>query len=271
MNGKDDISLKVQVLMENTACREGICAEHGLSLYLETGGHRLLFDTGQSGRFADNAREMGVALAEAELAVLSHGHYDHGGGLETFLSCNQTAPVYLSRYAFQPHYSGPQRYIGLDCRLAGNPRLVPVGNYWRLDETLELFSCNDRPRPFPADPYGLYLGDGDRRVPEDFRHEQYLLIHEGGRRILVSGCSHKGVLNLMEWFRPDVLIGGFHFVKLDPEGPERETLLAAARQLAQYPAVYYTGHCTGEAQLALLKTVLGERVHPIRAGMSFTV
>ncbi|MGM9537340.1 MAG: MBL fold metallo-hydrolase [Candidatus Onthomonas sp.] len=263
--------MKVHVLMEDTACREGICAEHGLSLYLETDRHRLLFDAGQSGRFADNARRMGVALADVDLAVLSHGHYDHGGGLETFLACNQTAPVYLSRFAFQPHYSGQERYIGLNPALEKNQRLVPVGDYLKLDETMELFSCNNRPCPFPADPYGLYLGIGEQRIAEDFRHEQYLLIQENGRRILVSGCSHKGVLNLMEWFRPDVLIGGFHFFKLDPEGPERETLLAAARQLAQYPAVYYSGHCTGEAQLSLLKTVLGERIQPIRAGMSFTV
>lgn len=257
--------------MEDTSCRKGICSEHGLSLYLETDRHRLLFDVGQSRQFAANAHNMGVDLAGVELAILSHGHYDHGGGLATFLTCNQTAPVYLNRFAFQPHYSGFQRYIGLDRQLEGNPRLIPVDDYLKLDETLELFSCNDRSRPFPTDPYGLYLGLGDQRVPEDFRHEQYLLIHEGGRRILVSGCSHKGVLNLMEWFQPDVLIGGFHFFKLDPEGPERETLLAAGRQLAAYPAVYYSGHCTGQAQLSVLKAVLGERIHPIRAGSVFTV
>ena len=123
MNGKDDISLKVQVLMENTACREGICAEHGLSLYLETGRHRLLFDTGQSGRFADNTREMGVALAEAELAILSHGHYDHGGGLSAFLTENDHAPVYVSRHAFEKHGNAAGKEIGLAPELASDPRL----------------------------------------------------------------------------------------------------------------------------------------------------
>lgn len=261
--------MELWVLMENTACQTGIYAEHGLSLYLETPRHHLLFDTGQSGQFARNAAQMGIDLTQVDTAILSHGHYDHGGGLPAFLSLNRTAPVYLSQSAFAPHFSGPERYIGLDTRWNGNPRLVYTGAHAVLDEELELFSCNDWLRPFPADPYGLYMEQDGRRVPEDFRHEQYLLLHTEGKRVLISGCSHKGILNLVEWFRPDVLIGGFHLMKLDPEGSGREAILETARRLAEYPTVYYTGHCTGEGQYALLKTVLGDRLHALRAGRHF--
>lgn len=259
--------IRLHVLMENTSCRDGICAEHGLSLYLETPRHRLLFDTGQTGAFAQNADAMGVDLAQVDLAILSHGHYDHGGGLRTFLERNQTAPVYLSRFAFAPHFSGRSRSIGLDAGLRECDRLIVTGDHTVIDEELALFSCNDWPRPFPLEPFGLYMEGGDGQlVPEDFRHEQYLLLHDGDRRVLISGCSHKGILNLVEWFQPDVLVGGFHLMKLDADGADRARILDLAHRLAGYPTVYYTGHCTGERQYLLLQSVLGDRLHAIRAG-----
>ena len=106
---------------------------------------------------------------------------------------------------------------------------------------------------------------------EDFRHEQYLLIEESGKKICFSGCSHKGILNIVRWFRPDVLVGGFHFMKLDPEGDGAEPLRQAARQLTAYPTVYYTGHCTGEKQFAFLKRIMGEQLQALSAGTVLAV
>ena len=84
--------MKLTTLIENTTLSPALTAEHGLSLYIETRGHKILFDMGQSPAFAENAETLGVDLSEIDLAILSHGHYDHGGGLATFLELNSTAP-----------------------------------------------------------------------------------------------------------------------------------------------------------------------------------
>ena len=96
--------MKITALIENTSAR-GLPTEHGLSLFVETAEHKFLFDMGQTDLFARNAETLGIALSKVDFAVLSHGHYDHGGGLNTFLALNDHAPVYMSRYAFEPHYT----------------------------------------------------------------------------------------------------------------------------------------------------------------------
>jgi len=261
--------MKISVLMENTAASDEFQAEHGLSLYLETGHHKILFDTGQSATFTENAKRLGVDLAAVDLAVLSHGHYDHGGGLKTFLSLNDSAPVYLSRYAFEDHLNPAGQYNGLDQELADDPRLIPVGDFRKLDKGIELFSCNDRERKFDITPFGLSVRRDGSVFPEDFRHEQYLLVNENGTRFLFTGCSHKGVLNLAGWFSPDVMIGGFHFMKLEPKkASARKTLDEAARGLLRHNTVYYTCHCTGADPYAYLKTKMGSRLHSLSAGQT---
>ena len=98
--------MKVAVLMENTAQEGcGLVPEHGLSLYIEYRGKRLLLDGGASGRFADNAQKLGVDLADVDLGVLSHGHYDHADGLRRFFQLNQRAKVYVRPQAGGPYFS----------------------------------------------------------------------------------------------------------------------------------------------------------------------
>ncbi len=258
--------LKIKALLENTQARPDALTEHGLSLYIETGRHKLLFDMGQSDKFVQNAQLLSVELGDVDIAVLSHGHYDHGGGLARFMELNHSAKIYLSRYAFEPHYAGTEHYIGIDTALAGSPRLVPVADHIQLDDELELFSCNQLPNSYPTDSAGLTRQSDAGFVPEDFRHEQYLLIHDGTRRALISGCSHKGILNIMEWFHPDILIGGFHFMKLDVKGEGRKTLAQAAAVLNTYSTAFYTCHCTGVEQYEFLKERMGDKLHYLACG-----
>ena len=255
--------MKVVTLMENTACREHLSFEHGLSLYLETQGRKILFDAGQSGAFADNARLLGVDLKEVDFAVLSHGHYDHSGGFHKFLEINASAPVYVSHWAFEPHWESDGRYVGVDLSLGESDQIRYVAEETVLAEGITLY----RMEKAPMDTAGLLVEENGVRKPDDFRHEQYLLVEEAGKRILISGCSHKGILNIMDAFRPDILIGGFHFMKIE----EEEKLQQAANKLLEYDTVYYTGHCTGQKQYDLLKNIMGDRLHYISAGTVLAV
>ena len=103
--------MKITALLENTASDCCMLTEHGLSLYIEAQGKKILFDMGQTDLFYKNALTLGIDLAEVDIAILSHGHYDHGGGLEKFLEINKKAPIYVSSRAFEPHYNGKEKYI----------------------------------------------------------------------------------------------------------------------------------------------------------------
>ncbi len=259
--------MKLTVLTENTTRDPKLIAEHGLSLHLEANSLKLLFDTGQTDALIANAARLGVDLSSVDIAVLSHGHYDHGGGIAAFLQHNAKAKVYLSRQAFGEHYNAAGRRIGLDPALQQENRLVPVGDSFALHPHMTLFSCNDAVLPNPVEPFGLQIMRQGKLQPDDFLHEQYLLIEENGQRILISGCSHKGVCNLAAHFRPDILIGGLHLSKLDPRVPEDAARLdAIAAELLRLPTRYYTCHCTGEAQYAYLREKMGWRLSYLHTG-----
>ena len=258
--------MKITSLLENTACSSEVEAEHGLSLYIETENRKILFDMGQTTLFASNAEALGISLGEVDMAVLSHGHYDHGGGLAKFLEINSKAPVYINRDAFLPHYNGTEKYIGLDTFLADSQRIIFVGDECRIGDGLTLFSCNGNERKYTLGGAELTEKVGERFIPDDFRHEQYLLIEEDGKRTLISGCSHKGILNIVEWFTPDILVGGFHFSKL----PLDDILTAAAQALDAYPTEYYTCHCTGIEQYEFMKSQM-KRLNYLSCGESIVI
>lgn len=263
--------MKIYALMENTPYEPEFAAEHGLSLYIETDRHKILFDTGASGAFADNAKLLGVDLSQVELAVLSHDHYDHGGGIARFLEVNDHAPMYLSKYAFGERYDALGMYIGLDHKLAECGRLRFVEDYLELDDQLSLWSCNDRQGAYPLDSAGLLEERDGVRKPDVFCHEQYLMIRENGKKVLISGCSHKGILNIMDWLEPDVLIGGFHFMKQEITPQGNPVLDQAAGALLEHKTAYYTCHCTGQAPFDYLKKQMGERLQYLASGQVIEV
>ena len=263
--------MKLITLMENTAGREDLTAEHGLSLYIEACGKKILFDAGQTEAFADNAEKLGVDLKEVDLAILSHGHYDHSGGMMRFLQCNDRARLYVHKAAFEPHLNGAGAYIGPDPALLETGRVVPNPGYMNLAPGLVLTDFAGAPRHYPLDPAGLMMEQAGQLLPEDFRHEQYLLIREGEKTVCISGCSHKGILNITKWADPDVLVGGFHFMNIDPQGQEKSRLDEAAKVLTESKATFYTGHCTGLAPYGYMKDKMGDRLHYISAGTVFEI
>lgn len=253
--------MKIVTLLENSTTRDDLTPQHGLSLYLETGTHRILFDMGQDDTFVKNAEKLGVDLSQVDIAIVSHGHYDHGGGLQTFLQINQKAPVYLHADAFGAYYNGTEKYIGLDPLLASHPRLIFTKGTMEIADGLLLTDGNDQGWCF--DSWGLNRREEDTFLADDFRHEQYLLIREGEKRILISGCSHKGIVNLARHFGADVLIGGFHLNKCEDTGK----LQQIARQLLAEKTQYYTGHCTGSRQFAFLKDSMADRLEYLSTGV----
>lgn len=265
--------MKITALLENKTNREDMLTEHGLSLYIETDNHKILFDMGQSDLFAKNAAALGIDLSAVDIAVLSHGHYDHGGGLGTFLEINKKAPVYLSRHAFEPHYHGAEKYIGLDVSLADNERLIFTDGTTVIEKGLTLCSCKEKVQKHDLGSFGLHVLENGKLLPEDFRHEQYLLVEippakDGlddtqNKSVLFSGCSHKGILDIVDWFQPDVLIGGFHFSKL----PLDDTLKGFAECLGSFRTEYYTCHCTGKRQFEFMGNYM-HRLHYLSCGQS---
>lgn len=258
--------MKITALIENVPLSDAFYAEHGLSLYIETNEQKILFDMGQTDLFIKNAEILGVDLREVDIAILSHGHYDHGGGLESFLKLNEKAFIYISRFAFEPHYNGVEKYIGLNVDLIDNSRIVFTDDLISLSGNLHLYSCNNKDRFFDLGSFGLYTYEDGEFVPDDFRHEQYLLIEENNKKVLISGCSHKGILDITRWFTPDVLVGGFHFSKLETDNRLKEY----AEILNRYDTVFYTCHCTGVEQYDFMKQFIKE-LHYLKSGMTIEI
>lgn len=266
----------ITVLMEDT-CGNPQCAyEHGLSLYIETGKHRILMDTGASDKTWENARQLGVDLSKADMVVLSHGHYDHSGGLLSFRGMNQEAVVYMQKSALFDYYHG-DRYIGIDKAIGRMPRVEMLSGDQRIDGEISLFTGITGRRFWPQSNIGLSIRiDGENRQDE-FRHEQCLVI-QGERTALISGCAHNGILNILDRYReiyggsPDIVVSGFHMMKKsDYTEEEMSVIRQTAEKLKETKTVFYTGHCTGQKAIDLMKPILGERLIQLHCGMKIEV
>ena len=145
-------------------------------------------------------------------------------------------------------------------------RLVLVDEDMPIAEGIIVYGCHHAPKVVDFGSCGLNMIQDGRMTEDDFRHEQYLLVVENGKRILFSGCSHRGILNIMHWFRPDICIGGFHLSKL----PLDETLAGYAKALDAYPTAYSTGHCTGTAQYQFMKERM-RNLHYLSVGDSIVI
>jgi 7,8-dihydropterin-6-yl-methyl-4-(beta-D-ribofuranosyl)aminobenzene 5'-phosphate synthase len=272
----------IKVLSENTSASEKLGSEHGLSLYIETGTHNILFDMGASGLFAKNAEKLGVDLKKVDLAVISHGHYDHGGGLKTFLSINSKAKIYLHQKMFKKYYAnrpgGTKAYIGLDQNLLPNEQFVFCGDRLTIGKELELFSGVKAKRCVPSGNTDLFKKDGDAFVQDDFEHEQNLIISNNGKTLLIAGCAHNGIINIINQFKvekgclPDYVIGGFHLYN---HGTKQNESLDMVDEIGNFlletHSQYYTCHCTGIESYNRLKVVMGENINYISTGDQLTI
>ena len=258
-------------------------AEHGLSLFVDMGTRRILFDTGASDLFLRNARLLGVDLAGVQAVILSHGHYDHGGGLPAFLQTNPRASVSMGPGALDPHFVtmvGPvKKSIGLDVKALQTfqGRLVTVVGEKELAPGVIVMSATATSFGMPPDISRFFRKNGDAVEPDDFSHEIIAVIVEDTGLTVLTGCSHKGILNLVASVKsrfPEqpikAIIGGLHMMNPATKGlaDSPDHIREAGEALRDEPAAtrLCAGHCTGEQAFGLLRQVMGGRIEQLVVG-----
>ena len=239
--------MKIAILVENTSSRDDCVSEFGLSFFIEANGRRVLFDAGQTGKIVDNAQVLDVDLESVDTCVLSHGHYDHANGFPSFFQINGHAPLYVRSGFDSDFWAERGDFIGVTRELVGSDRVVVLEQErFDLGDGFTILSYAHCEPTFPIEPFGLYRKEAGTLFPDDFLHEQYLLVVEGTTRLLVSGCSHRGIRNILRWSAneaPTHVLGGFHFMKVSVD--DATYLDSAADDLLLFPVTYMTCHCTG--------------------------
>lgn len=251
--------MRVITLFENRTVSREYKNKHGLSLYIETSKNKILFDTGTDDTFANNASKLGVKLEDIDIAVISHGHYDHGGGLEKFLNINSKAKIYVGKGAFDNHLVrllGIVKYnIGLKKELNNNDRFVFVDEVITIDDELILFSNVKGNKLIPKGNDKLLKEYSKNLIAKDnFDHEINLLVNENNKCSLFCGCAHKGIINIIERAKfiigrnVDTVIGGFHLMGMNVKDSNTIDFLNELSTALENNNVdkYYTCHCTGK-------------------------
>ena len=279
------MTVKITVVVDNLmplAATSPFLAEHGLSMLVEFGGERLLLDTGQSTAIVHNLGLLGIAPATLDAIVLSHGHYDHTGGLLTILQhARKTTPVYAHTDAFQSHFSlsnGQRRYVGIPYP---KELLVTAGAEWHAVEApFELrpgvWLSGSVPRTTDFEKGDARLVVADRQdgcdCQDDVQDDMALFLVGSKGLVVVSGCTHSGLVNMVQYglqltgcTRLQGWIGGTH---LGPVGSAQQEQ-TIARLLDFQPDFVAANHCTGFAMMARLQQTFGERF--IAAGVGTVI
>lgn len=248
--------MKTLTLIENLVYQRGLMAEHGLAIYIETENRKILFDTGQTGLFLQNARTLGTSIEDIDILVLSHGHYDHTGGLYPFLEKNSKAKVYAKPSIFAPKYSGETRFTGtlFNEELLKN-RLVYVDTITEIAENIFIMPDIDIYNSIDTHSKGMNLKMNKDFIPDEFDDELFLVMKQHEKINIVTACSHRGITNICatasQYFKLPVnlVLGGFHMKECSEEQYD---------QILHYfqffkPESIGVCHCTGVDKFAELR------------------
>lgn len=263
--------LSITVLVENTAGPAGLLAEHGLAFWVRCGDRCILFDTGQGMVLAHNADKLGVDLSSAGDVVLSHGHYDHTGGLHAALSCFSAARVYAHEQAFCDRYS---RHSSTDVRSVRSPiesfeqlklhvrQVTPIGNGpVEMGDGFRLTGPIPRRNDF-EDTGGAFCLDPACTTADPLIDDQAMFVETRRGLVVLLGCAHSGVVNTLDYVcslaganRIHAVIGGMHLLSANENRMER-----TVRRLRELEVQRIgLAHCTGFAAMARLHHELPDR------------
>ena len=272
--------IQITILVEDRLSVPELRVEHGISLLLDIGGMQWLFDTGQSGLVVDNARDLGIDLKEIKGIILSHGHYDHTGGLKSVLEETGEMPVYaqpgIFRERFRLERSGKLNPIGIPFPrhlleeagarfdLAVSGREISPGIY--LSGKIPRLTTFEQGDPL------LVVKEGDRSIPDPFLDDQFILIDDDDGVIMITGCCHAGLINSLKEVRElhprkriKAIVGGLHLRSADQTGLSE--IIHSLEPFA--PEAIIAGHCTGERAEAALSHAFGSRFHKMETGDVF--
>ncbi|MCL2019867.1 MAG: MBL fold metallo-hydrolase [Oscillospiraceae bacterium] len=275
--------MKLLTLIENTAASEKLCTEHGLSFYIEHMGKKILFDAGATGLFAKNASRMLIDLKKLDIAVLSHNHIDHAGGLDVLLGYRPNIKIYAKKAVLNGVFKKAgifQIPIGLSSgyfeKRAEN--FVLFNSFQQIADGAFLMSCEVF-EPYFTDKTLLMKKD-KKAVADDYSHELFMVVFPSGEPedgiVVISSCSHAGVVNILNTVRltwegvPIIgFVGGIH---LTTKGGKKlicsfEEIEKIAEEIKGMDiGQIYVCHCTGQKGYERLKIQLGDQIQYLRAG-----
>ena len=279
---------KITVLIENTTQNPELQAEHGLSLLIEFNNKKYLLDAGTTGAFLNNADVMNVSVSDIECAILSHGHYDHAGGFGTYFAKNPNAKLYAMSSSREEYYSGSGgviHEIGVpkDILDKYGENFVYIDEVTKLSDNVYLVPHNTKDLDKIGEKTKLYRMVDDELKPDDFAHELSVVLDTKDGLLIFNSCSHGGIVNIINEVKvvfPNKNIHAF-FGGLHMKGKKGDEVICTfseeeIKDIADYLKTVglqklYTGHCTGEPAVKLLKKYLGDMVEELSTGKIISV
>lgn len=270
--------MKAVILIDNLT-KGTLTAEWGLSVYIEYEEHKILLDTGSSGRFAQNAAKLGIDLGAVEFGVLSHAHYDHADGMGIFFEENRNAPFYIRKGSAENCYGKRwifHKYIGIHRGFLKKyeKRIIYTEEEYQIVPGVSLLAHRTEGLDALGAQNHLYVRRNGKYIPDHFAHEQSLILHTGKGLVICSSCSHGGVDHIIREVQaayPDqklyAIIGGFHLYHTSADGVR--ALAGKIRETGIRKI--YTGHCTGQPAFEILKEELGEQACQLCTGLEIVI